>query len=92
MCIRDSRKVKGTLHWLSEADARPCEFRLYEPILSEEPEEVETVSEEDEEAVSAASADFMDRINPDSLKVLKGFCEPCIADSKTCLLYTSRCV
>ena len=36
-----NRKVKGTLHWLSEADAIPCEFRLYEPILSEEPEEEE---------------------------------------------------
>ena len=77
-----NRKVKGTLHWLSEADATPCEFRLYEPILNEEPEEPETADVEDEEAAEAAPVDFMDRINPDSLKVVKGFCEPCIASSK----------
>ena len=77
-----NRKVKGTLHWLSEADATPCAFRLYEPILNEEPEEVESADVEDEEAAEGASTDFMDRINPDSLKVVKGFCEPCIASSK----------
>ena len=77
-----NRKVKGTLHWLSEADATPCEFRLYEPILNEEPEEPETADVEDEEAAEAAPVDFMDRINPDSLKVVQGFCEPCIASSK----------
>ena len=77
-----NRKVKGTLHWLSDADARPAEFRLYEPILLEEPEEVETPEIEDEEAPEAAPVDFMDRINPDSLKVVRGFCEPYIADSE----------
>jgi len=77
-----NRKVKGTLHWLSEADAVPCEFRLYEPILSEEPEEEAAAVSEDEEAVETVSKDFMDRINPDSLKVVKGFCEPYIANSE----------
>ncbi len=75
-----NRKVKGTLHWISEADARPCEFRLYEPILNDIAEE-ETAPEEAEEGAEAAAVDFMDRINPDSLKVLRGFCEPLIADS-----------
>ena len=79
-----NRKVKGTLHWLSDLDAQACEFRLYEPILSEEPEEPEAiVSEDGEELEAAAPADFMDRINPDSLKVVKGFCEPYIANAKT---------
>ena len=78
-----NRKVKGTLHWLSDLDAQACEFRLYEPILSEEPEEPEAiVSEDGEELEAAAPADFMDRINPDSLKVVKGFCEPYIANAK----------
>ena len=77
-----NRKVKGTLHWLSDIDARPAEVRLYEPILTEEPEEVEAPEVEDEDAAEAAPADFMDRINPDSLKVVKGFCEPYIADSE----------
>jgi len=77
-----NRKVKGTLHWVSEADAVACEYRLYEPILSEEPEEVEIVAAEDEEEAAAPAKDFMDRINPDSLKVVKGFCEPYIAGSE----------
>ncbi len=81
-----NRKVKGTLHWLSECDARPCEFRLYEPILAEEAEasepDPEAVDEDAEETAAPAADDFMSRINPDSLKVARGFCEPCIADSK----------
>ena len=77
-----NRKVKGTLHWLSDVDARPAEFRLYEPILLEEPEEVEAPEIEDEDAPEVAPADFMDRINPNSLKVVKGFCEPYIANSE----------
>ena len=78
-----NRKVKGTLHWLSDLDAVPAEFRLYEPILSEEPEETEIVpASEDEEEADAPSNDFMDRLNPNSLTVAKGFCEPYIANSE----------
>jgi len=77
-----NRKVKGTLHWLSDVDAMPAEFRLYEPILSEEPEEEEIIVSEDEEAAEAPAKDFMDRINPDSLKVVNGFVEPYIGNSE----------
>ncbi len=78
-----NRKVKGTLHWLSDLDAVPAEFRLYEPILSEEPEETEIApASEDEEEAAAPSNDFMDRLNPNSLTVVKGFCEPYIANSE----------
>ena len=76
-----NRKVKGTLHWLSDIDAKECEFRLYEPILLDDDaaaaatEPVE--GEEGEE--TAVSEDFMDRVNPNSLTVLKGYCEP-VAD------------
>ena len=78
-----NRKVKGTLHWLSDLDAVPAEFRLYEPILSEEPEETEIApASEDEEEAAAPSTDFMDRLNPNSLTVVKGFCEPYIANSE----------
>ena len=78
-----NRKVKGTLHWLSDLDAVPAEFRLYEPILSEEPEETEIfAASEDEEEAAAPSTDFMDRLNPYSLTVVKGFCEPYIANSE----------
>ena len=70
-----NRKVKGTLHWLSDADAVPAEFRLYEPILNEETEEAEEAEEE-------AKKDFMERINPNSLQMVKGFVEPYIAGSE----------
>ena len=63
----------------------PAEFRLYEPILNEEPEEAETDETElDEEGkpVEAAPSDFMDRLNPNSLTVKKGFVEPYIANSE----------
>ena len=79
------RKVKGTLHWVSEIDARPCEFRLYEPILAEdepEAEQIDAESVEGEEPVEAPAADFMSRVNPNSIAVLQGFCEPAIADAQ----------
>ncbi len=78
-----NRKVKGTLHFLSDMDARDCEFRLYEPILREEEPEAaaQAEPEAEEDAEPVASGDFMSRINPDSLKVMKGYCEPFIADS-----------
>ena len=75
-----NRKVKGTLHWVSAADAVPAEFRLYEPILAEdEPESNAVTVDEDGNEVDAAPADFMDKLNPNSLTVVKGFCEPWIA-------------
>ena len=81
-----NRKVKGTLHWLSDMDARPCEVRLYEPIMKEEDAAPATVTEIDEttgEEIVTESTDFVDNLNPDSLKVLTGsLCEPYIADSK----------
>ncbi len=48
------RKIKGTLHWVDAASAVPCEIRLYDYLLNEEPE-----------------GDFMDRLNADSITVLK---------------------
>ena len=81
-----NRKVKGTLHWVSAIDAVPCELRLYEPILSEEAEQeleaAQAAVEPDEEGVeteAAPAGDFMSRLNPNSLTVLRGFCEPYIA-------------
>lgn len=79
-----NRKVKGTLHWVSALEGVPAEFRLYEPILNEEPEETEAVEETelDEEGKPVeAATDFMSRLNPSSLTVKKGFVEPFIAHS-----------
>jgi len=78
-----NRKVKGTLHWLSEIDAVPAEVRLYEPIMNDEDEELAvSVEEEETENEAPVQKDFIDRLNPDSLKVLdKCFVEKTIADS-----------
>ena len=75
-----NRKVKGTLHWVSAAEAVPCEFRLYEPILAEDEPQTNAVTvDEDGNEVEAAPADFMERLNPNSLVVVNGYCEPWIA-------------
>ena len=75
-----NRKVKGTLHWVSALDGVPAEYRLYEPILAEDEPEANAVTvDEDGNEVDAAPADFMDRINPNSLVVRQGFCESWIA-------------
>ncbi|GGF92390.1 glutamine--tRNA ligase/YqeY domain fusion protein [Paenibacillus abyssi] len=56
------RKVKGTIHWVDASQALPAEFRLYEPLITDE-------AEEDGKA-------FLDYINPRSLEVLNGYVEP----------------
>ena len=60
------RKVKGTLHWVSAADAVPIKARLYEPLLLDD----EGVNEEGDKK------DFISRLNPESLRVMEGFAEP----------------
>jgi len=62
----DGRKVKATIHWLSEAYAKKAEFRLYDRLfLEENPEDGED--------------GFLSCINPDSLTILNGYVEPCLA-------------
>ena len=57
----DGRKVRGTIHWVSEAQALEAEVRLYTPLFSEEfPQDTK-----DEEAYKAA-------INDNSLEILTG--------------------
>lgn len=53
-----NRKVKGTLHWVSAEHSLPAEVRLYERLFT-----VENPSEDKEK-------DFLELLNPDSLKVL----------------------
>lgn len=62
------RKVKGTIHWVEATQAVPVEFRLYEPLLMDD-------SADDGDDTNA-SASFLDRINPNSLKIMNGFVEP----------------
>lgn len=63
----DSRKVKGTLHWLNAADAMPAEIRLYEALL------LDDVADKD---------DFIDNFNPKSLVYKQGFIESALSAYK----------
>ncbi len=57
---KDSRKVKGTLHWVSVDQAVDAEVRLYDHLfLKENPDN------------TGEGEDFRSFINPDSLQVLK---------------------
>lgn len=57
----DGRKVKGTLHWVSEADAVDAEILLYDRLFNAE-------NPSDEEGIST----FAENLNPDSLMKLTG--------------------
>ena len=78
------RKVKGTLHWLSDMDAVKAETRLYEPLILDEETAQETETEDaDEPEETTAPKGFNVRMNPDSLVTLTGcLVEPGIANSQ----------
>ena len=73
----DGRKVKGTIHWVSAADAIDAEVRLYDHLFTKEnPEE----TEEDQ--------DFTANLNPDSLKTLTACkLEPSLANTNPGTIY-----
>lgn len=54
----DGRKVRGTIHWVNADDCIDAEVRLYDNLF--------TVSDPD-----AEEGEFIDYINPESLKILK---------------------
>ncbi|HAH48290.1 glutamine--tRNA ligase/YqeY domain fusion protein [Gimesia sp.] len=57
----DGRKVKATLHWVSEAHALDAEVRLYDHLFSTpDPEDV------------PEDVDYKSNLNPESLQVLSG--------------------
>ncbi len=58
------RKVKGTLHWVSAKHAIEAEVRLYDRLFS-----VESPDADKEK-------DFLDFLNPESLKVITAYLEP----------------
>lgn len=65
-----SRKVKGTLHWVSAAHAKDATVRLYDRLFSVENPSAET------------DKDFRELLNPGSLVEVKGVkVEPFIAEN-----------
>ena len=63
-----SRKVKGTIHWVSAAHAIDAEVRLYDRLFTE--------------AEPDADGDFKKFINPQSLEVVRAKCEPSLAEAR----------
>ena len=64
------RKVKGTLHWVSTKHAIPTEVRLYDRLFT------------DASPDTHKDKDFMEFVNPDSLKVITGYAEPSLKERK----------
>jgi glutaminyl-tRNA synthetase len=62
------RKVKGTIHWVSAAQALEAEVRLYDRLF--------TVAEPD------AEGDFKRHLNPHSLEVVTGQLEPSLGQAQ----------
>lgn len=68
--INSGRKVKGTLHWVSASHGIEAEIRLYDRLFN------------DPEPDGHKDKDFMEFLNPDSLKVITGYVEPGLASAK----------
>jgi glutaminyl-tRNA synthetase len=67
----DRRKVKGTLHWVSAAQALPAEVRLYDHLF--------TLKDMD---AMEEGKDYRDYLNADSLKVVSALVEPGLASAQ----------
>jgi glutaminyl-tRNA synthetase len=65
-----TRKVKGTLHWVSIKHAINAEVRAYDRLFS------------DEAPDGHKDKDFMEFLNPNSLEVINAFVEPCLQSAK----------
>jgi glutaminyl-tRNA synthetase len=62
--------VKGTLHWVSAADAVPVTLKEYDRLFNiEDP--------------ASADGDFKDYINPNSLKIVEAYAEPALMNDHT---------
>jgi len=65
-----SKRVKGTLHWVSIKHTIKAEVREYDRLFL------------DEAPDSHPDKDFMEFVNPNSLKVINAFVEPSLVDAK----------
>ncbi len=63
------RNVKGTLHWVSVQHAIPAEIRIYDRLFNNEAPD------------GNKDKDFMEFLNPNSLKVITGYLEPGLAEA-----------
>ncbi len=66
------RSVKGTIHWVSAPNAVEAEVRLFDRLFTNP--EMDNLDE---------GKEYIDYLNPDSLKVVKGYAEPALIDDKS---------
>lgn len=64
------RKVKGTLHWVSQQEALEVKVRLYDRLFT------------DPTPDAHKEADFMDFVNPNSLEEITAYVEPSLSSAK----------
>lgn len=64
------RKVKGTLHWVSAKHAKPAEVRLYDRLFTVE------------DPTGDKTKDFINFVNPESLKVITAQVEPSLTTAQ----------
>ncbi|MEL7569024.1 MAG: glutamine--tRNA ligase/YqeY domain fusion protein [Eubacteriaceae bacterium] len=60
------RKVKGTIHWVEVSTCEKFKTNLYEQLLLTD---------------DGTDKDYMERINPQSLKEVTAYCEPCLKEA-----------
>ena len=65
----DSVKARAAITWVGVADGVPAEVRLYDRLFSEAHPD-------------AGGRDFLQALNPDSLKVVTGYVEPSLAQAQ----------
>lgn len=63
----DGRKIKGTIHWLSAADAIEADVALYDKLFTEA------------DMTKVPSSEYDNYLNPDSVKHIKAYLEPALA-------------
>jgi glutaminyl-tRNA synthetase len=64
----EGRKVKGVVHWVSAEKGIPAEVRIYDRLFTESDPET--------------GDDFLDNLNPESLKVVQAVIEPSLAQAQ----------
>jgi glutaminyl-tRNA synthetase len=62
----DTYKVKGAIHWLSQAGALPAQFRIYDRLFTDPHPD-------------SGGKDYLASLNPQAMLVQQGFVEPGVA-------------
>ncbi|GGL85306.1 glutamine--tRNA ligase [Deinococcus aerolatus] len=86
--LEDGAKAGGVIHWVSAEDAIPAEFRLYDRLFrvanpeGEHPEDILPDFDPEQPGHESGPLDtgFLRYLNPDSLRVTRGYVEASVAN------------